>query len=79
MTCPYCTPTFAVNIFYFVLCSKSNQCSKHTDSSSYGFLLVNIRIPTGGTLLTVNIIELKYILTRRNMVGRGVEIVKFST
>ena len=29
----------------------------------------NIRIPTVGTLLTVNIIEFKNIRTRRNMVG----------
>ena len=37
----------------------SPHCSQH----------VNIRIPTVGTLLTVNIIEFKYIRTRRNMVG----------
>ena len=40
---------------------------KYTDSSLHCFVLANICIPTGDTILSVNIIEFKYILTRRNM------------
>ena len=55
------TPTIVVDIFTFV------KSSKHIDSSPHSFVLVYIRILTDNTLLSVNIIELKYILTGRNM------------
>ena len=45
------------------------QCFKHTDWSPHCSQLVNIRISTVRTLLTVNIIELNYIKTIGNMVG----------
>ena len=45
------------------------QCSKHTDSSPHCFVLVNIRIPTGYRLLSVNVIGFNHILSRRNMIG----------